>query len=281
MAEHSVKEVCCMDTVRLDEFGKDFGLVHEAIVTGRKISTPRELQTFFARLAHNEDKFRSVMDDVLNLGMTEAERMAQEILGEDRVVCRQSACFIRNVDQPETEPAMLYSEDILRECAEANASGTANWRFAYATGLNLRSQCKLIGCSHEKQPCFDPDWTWWLESHQDSWAKKPALPGYRLLDFTKRFSYLNWDVQGKEIAKLGDQFERAEEQTVAEICFSTFLMNKEERLLPNWYHWGKLRSARGRHVCVGHFDRLGFNAYNGWAVFPNDNLGVVLSRKFA
>lgn len=272
-----------MSTVRLDdEFGKDFGLVHEAIVTGRKVGTPRELQSFFAKLAHDEDKFRSVMDDVLNrVGVTESERLAVEILGEDKVIGYKSASLTWSVGQPEVEPAMLHTEDILRECAEANAAGTANWRFAYATGRDLRSQRQFIGYDHKKQPCFDPDWTWWLDKEHDGWAKTFAPPGYRLFDFTKRYSNMCWDVQGQEITKLGDQFDRAEEQAVAEICFSTFLLNKGERLLPNWYHWGKLQAASGDRVCVGRFDQHGLRVYAHWDDYPHGTRGVVLSRKSA
>jgi len=107
-----------MSTVRLDDFGRDLGLVHEAIVTGRKVGTPSELQAFFARLAHDEDMFRSVMDNVLNrVGMTEAERMALEILGPGKVLGYQDVCRVWQADLPETEPATLFTEDILSECA--------------------------------------------------------------------------------------------------------------------------------------------------------------------
>jgi hypothetical protein len=40
------------------EFGKDFGLIHEAIVTGRKVGADREL---WARLAHDEMFFARVV----------------------------------------------------------------------------------------------------------------------------------------------------------------------------------------------------------------------------
>lgn len=39
------------------DFGKDVGLVHEAIITGRKVGADRE---FWARLAHDEEFFRKV-----------------------------------------------------------------------------------------------------------------------------------------------------------------------------------------------------------------------------
>lgn len=46
------------DTVRLEEFGKEHGLIHEVVVTGRKIGADHE---FWARLAHDEEIFRQVV----------------------------------------------------------------------------------------------------------------------------------------------------------------------------------------------------------------------------
>jgi len=41
-----------------EEFGKDIGLVHEAVVTGRKIGAGKE---FWSKLAHDEELFRQVV----------------------------------------------------------------------------------------------------------------------------------------------------------------------------------------------------------------------------
>lgn len=41
-----------------EEFGKDLGLVHEAVITGRKIGVGRD---FWSRLAHDEDLFRRIV----------------------------------------------------------------------------------------------------------------------------------------------------------------------------------------------------------------------------
>jgi len=248
--------------------------------------TPAQLKEFFGQIDTGKitkDGLQTFLrgDFAQPSPLTEGEWMVAEILGPSKAFGYQDICRTWQTDIPETEPTMLYTEDILRECAEANAADTANWRFAYANGLDPLSQREFIGWNRKKQPCFDPDWTWWLESQQDGWAKQAVEPGYRLFDFTKRFSNLRWDVQGKEITRLGDQLERAEEQAVAEICFSTFLLNKGERLIPNWYHWGRLRAASGNHVNVGFFDQLGFDVRDRWNGLPNDDLGVVLSRKSA
>jgi hypothetical protein len=47
-----------------EEFGKDIGLIHEVVVTGRKVGATKE---FWAKLAHDEDLFRSVVSQVLQV----------------------------------------------------------------------------------------------------------------------------------------------------------------------------------------------------------------------
>ena len=42
-----------------EQFGKDLGLMHEVIVTGRKVGAGRD---FWAALAHNEEMFKKVVD---------------------------------------------------------------------------------------------------------------------------------------------------------------------------------------------------------------------------
>ena len=58
------------DMVRPSEFGKDFGVVHEAMVTGRKVGADKD---FWSKLAHNEALFRRVATFVNNFGKTKCE----------------------------------------------------------------------------------------------------------------------------------------------------------------------------------------------------------------
>ena len=266
-----------MSTVRLadEEWGKDLGLVHEMVVTGRKLATPRELTAFFSKLAHDEDQFSSVLDSVLNrVGLTAAERLAVEILGEGKVIGYKDAFRVWQRDLPEVEPTLLYTEEILQQAAERNRSGE-NWRLVYCNGLSLRDQLEVRGDNRKKQPCFDKDYKWWRETAQDEWANKPIEAGYRLLDFSCGFTSMNWAKQKESITASGEQFARAEEQAVAEACFSNYLVNGKERLLQGRYHWGFPRTAFGRLVCVGGFDEHGFYVNNLWDGNVNGNLGAV------
>lgn len=47
------------DMVRLEDFGKDLGVVHEAVVTGRKVGAGRD---FWSALAHQENLFTEVVN---------------------------------------------------------------------------------------------------------------------------------------------------------------------------------------------------------------------------
>jgi len=46
------------NTVRPEEFGRDLGVVHEAVITGRKVGADAK---FWAMLAHDEEKFRELV----------------------------------------------------------------------------------------------------------------------------------------------------------------------------------------------------------------------------
>lgn len=246
--------------------------------------TPAQLKEFFSQIEAGKITKNSLQaflrDDFPVTGaLTEAEQVALGILGTGKVFGYRDVARVWNVALPEIAPAIQFDEDVLRECAEDNQNG-ADWRLVYVNGLSLRQQEQVRGRNRKKQPCFDPDYTWWLDSDQDGWATQPVEAGYRLLDFSPRFRNTRWQAQEDVIRKLGDAFERAEEQVVSEACFSIYLIGgKKERLLSDWYHWGKLRSAGGCLVLVGAFVEFGFVVGGYWDVRYVGLLAVVLSRK--
>lgn len=211
---------------------------------------------------------------------TEPKQLAVSILGAKNVFGIESVMRIwDNHTLPEIMSVVPFSEEVLRQCAEENKHG-ADWRLIWVNGLSLRQQEQIRGRNRKKQPCFDPDWTWWLESAQDPWATQAVEPGYRLLDFNGRFASMTWQRQEDEIAKLGIDYERAEGQAVAEACLSIYMIGgKKERLLRDWYHWGRLLAAGGGHVGVGRFGSRGWGVGNFWrGVDSSSGLRVVLSR---
>lgn len=263
------------------KFGTDLGLLSELVVTGRKVGSPEELRKFFSKLAHDESLFREVMDRVLerigNTNLTESEQTAVEILGAGKVFGFRDVTRIWNADPLVTEPTVPFSEETLKQCAKENEKG-ADWRLVYVNGFSLRKQEEIRGRNRKNQPSFDPDYTWWFGTAQDTWATQSVETGYRFLNFKKNFSNITWQTQESEIAKLGEKFERAEEQAVAEACLAIFMI-KKERLLKDWWHWGLLQASDGGHIDVGFFDRGGFGVCSSWDGGCGSRLGVVLSRK--
>ena len=210
--------------------------------------------------------------------VTEAEMKAIEILGKAKVI----TAFQAEKTWPGRtvgEFPIRYSEDALRECAEANAKGEADWRLVYIHGVSLRRQREILGVSCKRQPCYY-DNNWWLGNRDDEWALFQPESGYYLLDFKGRFGRTSWQNQEDKIAELGPELERAHETVVSEAAISFYQVSKE-RLLGIWYHWGRSLDSDGDRVLVGFF------VSEGWFVrrcHPDwDGLGslrVCLSRKF-
>jgi hypothetical protein len=130
-----------------------------------------------------------------------------------------------------------YSEETLRQSIEANKYGE-NWRLAFYSGQNPRQMRQKIGTDRNNQPCFFNN-DWWLEDEEDFWADKNMEHGYYLLNFNGKFADKKWRRQEELKVKEGHVYERAHEFVVAETVISNFSIHGEERLLEDWYHWGK------------------------------------------
>lgn len=264
------------------EFGKDLGLVHEAIVTGRKVGAGKE---FWSKLAHDGTLFANVIafverngaeivrEVIVSIPFTEVEKTAIAILGSNKILTQAQA-------KGEQEFRIRYSEDTLRTCAKENAEQGCDWRLVYLRGNSFREEKDRVGMDRKHQPCFDKDYAWWLGSSEDSWATVKFEPGYYLIDFNGRFGRASWQNQEEAIAELGSEFERAHEAMVLEAAIRIFEATGE-RLLFNWYHWGRSLASCGIRVYVGVF------VSKGWRVTcyrpdwgDGGALRVCLSRKF-
>ena len=276
MAETMVRQTA----EEVAEFGKDIGLIHEVIVTGRKVGAGKE---FWSKLAHDEELFvktvefverdgtELVKEVIVSIPLTEAEKTAIAILGSSRVLTQGQA-------KGETELPIRYSETHFGHAAKENAEQGRDWRLVYLTGNSIRQERERVGANRKKQPCFY-DNNWWLGDKDDNWAAD-NFPGYYLIDFNGRFGRTSWQNQEEEIQKLGSEFVRAHEAMVTEAAFRIFEATGE-RLLPNWYHWGRSLVSFGGRVAVGRFGS------EGWRVGgchpgcgDGDVLRVCLLRKF-
>jgi hypothetical protein len=251
--------------------------------------TPAQLKEFFSQVESGKvtkDRLQAflrgetpMLSSQLPSILTQPEQAVASILGTNKIIGYRDAMRVWGIEIPEVAPFITYTDEaILEACAAENKKGD-DWRLVYVNGFSLRQMEETRGRNRKKQPCFDPDSTWWLESAQDPWATQAITPGYRLLDFKGRFARMNWQRQNEEIAKLGPGFSRAEEQAVAEAVLSIYMVRgKTQRLLRDWYHWGNLGSASGDRVSVGSFDDQGFDVDYYWNDGSDSDLRVVLSR---
>ncbi|MBI4122288.1 MAG: hypothetical protein HY461_03070 [Parcubacteria group bacterium] len=261
------------------DFGKDHGVIHEMIVTGRKVGAGRN---FYSALAHNEELFAKTVAFVARGGeatvrevvvseLTDSEKAAIAVLGSGKVLTQGQA-------KGETEFQIRYSEDTLRACAKENAEIGTDWRLVYLRGNSLREERERVGTNRKCQPCFYNN-DWWLSEREADWATEKFEAGYYLIDFNGRFSQTSWQNQNKEVEKLVPDFERAHEAAVTEAALRIFEATGE-RLLPNWYHWGCSLDSHGHRVFVGFFVSRGWNVYDCHPDYDDFDLRVCLFRKF-
>lgn len=207
---------------------------------------------------------------------------AMKILGSHRVFTPERVAEALNplrkrAGLPELVPpqgvAVPYSDEVLK----AHAGG--KWLLVYSYGLSLREQRQMVGVDPNQQPCFHKDSTWWLNAKEDGWATKGVNPGWYLVSTEGRFGGQTWNQQEQSIREFGESYERADEYLMGEACLSAYLINNGERLLENFYHWGKSLGSFGYRVGVGYFGRCGL--YVGlWVDYSDDSLRVCLFRKF-
>lgn len=270
---------------REKQFGSELGLFHQLVLALRRVGADG---SFISRLAHDVELLRLVVDAVeYRTRLTTTELKAATILGRDRVLGYIDVCRIWHVDPPRA-PDLPFSDDILRECAVENARGIADWRLAYVTGLSLREQHKIRGVNSKRLPCFKP--VSWGEETELGWDNLKAEPGYRLYNFAMQYPSMSWQDQAEKISELGKFYERAEGQTVAEICFSSYILSLSPLthgiLLGEWAHWSDVvvecdRYINPHHVAIG--INIGGTLWVCHNMSDNDptlsRVGVVIARK--
>lgn len=216
---------------------------------------------------------------IANPADSNEEAVVINILGGRRVVTLAQAATAWTVAPVPATAPIRYSSETLQMCAHENRENGTDWRLVYIHGFSLREQRERIGTNRNHQPCFYNN-DWWLREPENEWANHKPEAGYYLVDFSGRFGSTAWKKQEKKIADLSDRFERAHETIVAEAVFSIFKATGE-RLLENWYHWGKSLASVGVHIVVGVFGRRGLDVvYYRPGGGAHGGLRVCLFRKF-
>ncbi|MDD5341288.1 MAG: hypothetical protein PHC97_02515 [Patescibacteria group bacterium] len=203
------------------------------------------------------------------------------LFGRDNVIVAKQSAGVWGLESPKDDK-VLYSKATLRHAAKENEQGE-DWRLVYINGLSLREQREKRGVNRAEQPCFDTfaNDDWWLESDEDKWATFRPQTGYYLINFRGQFANMNWVEQGKAITELGAGYERCHEAAFAEAILTIFMVNNGERIAEDWYHWGATAASNDNRVGVGVFGSGGLIVSGGLVDCSDDDLRVVLSRKFS
>lgn len=205
------------------------------------------------------------------------------ILGKNNVVSAEQVDQLWDCEIPNDSDDIHFSREILGECARKNRDREADWRLVYVFGFSMLEQRKIrkerpaMHLPNFGLPCFQ-------DQPRDSnyipeWEAKEVATGYRLLNFQPEIpTGMDWDKQEAAIARLGDNFERAEEQAVTEAVFSIY-MATGEALLGETYHWGRCGTYTSERACVGMFGKGQMKVDARKRKASDPTLRVVVARK--
>ena len=270
--------------VRLDEncesFGKDNGLIHEAVVTGRKVGAG---QNFWAKLAHDEELFEKVVAFVAGNGViaqvpavivnykpTPSQIRAREIMGKNCLGIEEA---VRHFGATFTDEQLAslaeipFSEAVLEECKNTHVL-VAGFPMSI---LNIRA----------KAPSKKPKTFY---SYKDAWYNTQAFAKDEKVE-------VRWYLIRKE-AVAGSTSKTYGEQTAmlsaheevpraCELVYAVVLyfMATGERLFPSIYVRTVSLDSDGSRVYVGYFDSDGLLVNGNWVDYRYDDVAVSSSRK--
>jgi len=248
-------------------FGRDHGLLHELVVTGRKVGADR---VFYARLAHNEKLFGKVVSFVRDYSSTTQER-AREIMSKNFFGVEEAVKHF-GVNPTRQQLAVLseipFSEAVLEESKYTHVLVAV---FPLSI-LEIRDKVKHIELP-SGQPLLSAQ-SWYDE---ESFAKERGEVTWQLVrktpvdDSTSK----NWQEQQALIAK-------NDEVPSARVMVYTIVghyLATGEHLFEHIYVRTSSVGSDGRCVDVGGFGSDGLFVDDDWVGAPGGGLGVSSARK--
>ena len=259
--------------------------------------TPAQHKEFWAQIAKGRvstGRFQGFLRGEIQSNPGHQEKFAIRLLGRTKVLTIQDIA----TEWVEENPEMPFDEKIIKQCAEENKSGRTDWRLVYVYGFSFLELYRTYnGYTNNYESIYSHinffhHNLWWAKKEeemtdwqkQNGWTTKGVDAGYRLLDFRPRFKDMTWEAQEVAIAKLGKQYERAEEQAVAEAILAFFRL-RGDILLENTDHVGRNLSHQGARSIVG-FSKCNTSSRiweDGLSIgdwpFKEIPYGVVISRK--
>lgn len=250
--------------VRHKPFGSDYGLVHEAIVTGRKVGAGEEFWTALT----DETLFRKAMDAVLgehrSYPVSASQEQARAIMGSNFYHLSDAA---RHLGVTYSEEQQVELAEIPYSVATLEACRDTHILFP-GYPLNILNLRKRVRTAFRKQ-----DWY-----NQEDFARK-AKVGLRWYLIRKT------PVPNTTNKNLADQQkELAGNESVPRACEVIYMIMLHflatgERLFEGVYVRCSDVSSSGDRVCLGGFDAEGLDVHC-WCVDPYDDVGLAGARNF-
>lgn len=251
--------------VRPDEnFGKDHGLIHEVVVTGRKIGAGQE---FWAKLAHDEDLFRKVVTLVDRNGIeaTTSQKLARAIgipvFGVEEAI--RHLVLNPSRHQLAALSEVPFTEATLEECKDSHV----------LVAVFPLSIIEIHGKIPSGQRLFyNRDWY-----NEESFAKDRGETEWQLVRKTPvpNSTGKTWQEQWSLLAK-------DEETPKARVIVYTIIghyLATSERLFDRIYVRCSDVVSDGYRVSIGRFGSRGLGVGRSWDVDRHDHLGLASVRK--
>jgi hypothetical protein len=265
----------------VEEFGKDHGLIHEAVVTGRKVGAG---QAFWKKLAHDEELFGKVVAFVVGDGIivepapptlafqpTPSQVRAREILGKN---------FL-GIEEAMRHYGAAYTEEQIATLAEIP--------FSEAEIEERKNDFLLVAGSpmtvldiRKKAPNKKPKKAFY--SYKDAWYntqvfatnERVGVEWFWIRKTAVENSFSKSFADQQQLTPAGEEVPRACELIYAVVLY---FMATGERLFSNVYVRCIDVGSDGYRVFVGYFDADGLSIDNGWDDDPRDRIGLSSARK--
>ena len=257
-------------TVRQEEtFGSDHGLIHEAVVTGRKVGAGKE---FWSALAHDEAAFQraitAVSSPAPSTGATTTVAAAAQIMGAGNFhgpeALTKLGVTMSKTASKKAFGKVPFSAEVLEACRDTHV-------LVACAGISLMEvwgfQTNLFYAKS------DP----WYKSQQFATTKVKA--GWYLVrktpvpDSTSK----TWEEQLSLLTEV-DEVPRA--SVLAQAILIHYL-ETDERLFPGIYVRVSDVDSGGRRVVLGEFGQDGLVVNDLWVTDRISSVGVSASRKLS
>jgi len=244
-------------------FGKDLGLLHELVVTGRKVGADR---VFYAKLAHNEKLFEKVVSLVNSENATSSTvGRAREIMDRNFFGVEEAVKHF-GVNPTRQQLAALseipFSEAVLEQSKDTHVLVAV---FPLSI-LEIRGKV-------DSKLFYDQSWY-----NKESFAKERGEVNWQLVRKTSVDDSTSKDWQEQQALISKD-----DEMPSARVMVYTIIghyLATGERLLEHIYVRTSSVDSDGYRVVVGNFDSEGLGVDFCWDGYRSDYLGVSSSRKF-